>query len=222
MPRQRRPSTPARSGSQCAPRTCLRLPWAATCAPAWSMRFRMSQSAAACGDDHASLRLRSCSSRARGSRSRSAAQLDVGIEQAVHFAPVRQRIVLEPQHAHWQREHPPGSRSREIRQSRWDVVPPESATCRATRALDFHGNVRDGARQAAFRPSPLNSACASLGAPLSAGCSAAPVCLGRGSDLLRPREGSEFRALRAPQPSTPGECRVRFRFRGQEGLGARR
>ena len=89
-------------------------------------------------------------------------------------------------------------------------------------ASDLHRNVRGKARQAAFCPSPLNYARASLGASLSTGRSAAPVCLGRGSDLLRPREGSEFRALRAPQPSAPGEGRVRFRVRCQEGLGTRR
>lgn len=87
---------------------------------------------------------------------------------------------------------------------------------------DFHRNVRCKARRAAFRPSPLNYARASLGASLSAGRSAAPVCLGRGSDLLRPREGSECRALRAPQPSAPGAGGVRYRIRCQEVFGARR
>lgn len=86
----------------------------------------------------------------------------------------------------------------------------------------FNRNVRHEARREAFRPSPLNSARASLDPSLSVGRSAAPVCLGCSGDLLRPREGSEFRALRAPQPSAPGEGRVRFRVRCQEGLGARR
>lgn len=87
---------------------------------------------------------------------------------------------------------------------------------------DFHRNVRGKARRAAFRPSPLHYACASLCPSVSVGRSAAPVCLGCGSGLLRPREGSERRAFRAPQPSAPGEGRVRFRVRCQEGLGARR
>jgi hypothetical protein len=78
------------------------------------------------------------------------------------------------------------------------------------------------ARRAGFRHCPLHSSRASAGPSLPVGCSAAPDCLGCGSDLLRPREGSEFRALRAPQPSAPGEGRVRFRVRCQEGLGTRR
>ena len=109
-----------------------------------------------------------------------------------------------------------------IRRGRRDVVTTKPATCRAKKAFDLHRNVRPEARRAAFRPSPLNSARAPLCASLSAGRSASPVCLGRGSDLLRPREGSEFRALRAPQPSAPGEGGVRFRLHCQEGLGARR
>lgn len=100
-----------------------------------------------------------------------------------------------------------------------------TANCARTGEADgmsSHRNVRHEDRRAAFRPSPLNSTRASLAHPPSAGRSAAPVCLGCGSGLLRPREGSERRAFRAPQPSAPGEGRVRFRVRCQEGLGARR
>lgn len=107
-----------------------------------------------------------------------------------------------------------------IRRGRRDVVTTKPATCRAKGEFDLHRNVRREARRAAFRPSPLNSSRASLCASLSAGRSAAPVCLGCGSDLLRPREGSKFRALRPPQPSAPSESRVRFRLRCQEVLCA--